>query len=153
MSSSQTRDRLQGVLAEPVAALGLDLEGVEVTSAGKRSVVRVAIDKDGGVDMDAVAEATRAISAALDASDAMGSGSYTLEVGSPGVDRPLTLPRHWRRNAGRLVKVTLTDGSEVLGRIGESDDLAVSLDVDGATQSLSYADVAKARVQIEFTKG
>lgn len=153
MSSSQTRDRLQGVLAEPVAALGLDLEGVEVTFAGKRSVVRVAIDKDGGVDMDAVAEATRAISAALDASDAMGNGSYTLEVGSPGVDRPLTLPRHWRRNAGRLVKVTLRDGSEVLGRIGESDDLAVSLDVDGATQSLSYADVAKARVQIEFTKG
>ncbi len=153
MSRSQTRDRLQGVLAEPVAALGLDLEGVEVTFAGKRSVVRVAIDKDGGVDMDAVAEATRAISAALDASDAMGSGSYTLEVGSPGVDRPLTLPRHWRRNARRLVKVTLTDGSEVLGRIGESDDLAVSLDVDGATQSLSYADVAKARVQIEFTKG
>src|SRR5215216_6418819 len=97
-------DRLAGLLAEPIEALGLDLEAVDLSKAGKRSVLRVAVDKDGGVDMDDVAAATREVSQLLDESDVMGGGSYTLEVSSPGVDRPLTLPRHWRRNAGRLVK-------------------------------------------------
>ena len=105
-----TRDRIEAELADPWRDLGLDVEAVELTPAGKRRVLRVAVDKDGGVTLDDVAEATREVSAVLDDSDVMGEQPYTLEVTSRGVDRPLTLPRHWRRNVGRLVKVTLADG-------------------------------------------
>jgi ribosome maturation factor RimP len=77
---------------------------------------------------------------------------YTLEVTSRGVDRPLTLPRHWRRNEDRLVKATLADGTSLTGRILSSDDAAVTLDVDGARREVAYADVAKALVQIEFNR-
>jgi ribosome maturation factor RimP len=152
MSTPDITDRLAGLLAGPIEALGLDLEAVDLSKAGKRSVLRVAVDKDGGVDMDDVAAATAEVSRLLDDSDVMGNSSYTLEVSSPGVDRPLTLPRHWRRNAGRLVKVTLSDGAETTGRIGECDESGASIDVDGAVQRLEFADVSKARIQIEFKR-
>jgi ribosome maturation factor RimP len=145
-------DRLAGLLAGPIEALGLDLEAVDLSKAGKRSVLRVAVDKDGGVDLDDVAAATREVSRLLDESDVMGGGSYTLEVSSPGVDRPLTLPRHWRRNAGRLVKVSLSGGDEVTGRIGAVDDDGAVLDVEGDPQRVVFADVSKARIQIEFKR-
>lgn len=145
-------DRLAALLAEPIKALGLDLEAVELSKAGKRSVLRVAVDKDGGVDLDDIAAATREVSRLLDESDVMGGGSYTLEVSSPGVDRPLTLPRHWRRNASRLVKVTLTGGDEVTGRIMAADDDGAELDVDGDQRRIAFADVSKARIQIEFKR-
>ena len=88
----------------------------------------------------------------LDDSDVMGVQPYTLEVTSPGVDRPLTQPRHWRRNAGRLVRVSCRDGSTVTGRIAGSDDEAASLDVDGTERRVAFADVAKAKVQVEFNR-
>ena len=152
MSTPDITDRLAGVLAAPVESLGLDLEGVDLSKAGKRSVLRVAVDKDGGVDMDDVAEATKAISVVLDDSDVMGAGAFTLEVTSPGVDRPLTLPRHWRRNQGRLVKVSLSGGETVTGRITGGADGQVTLDVDGSERAVPLDDVAKARVQIEFNR-
>ena len=136
----------------PLVGLGLDVEAVELTPAGKRRVLRIAVDKDGGVSLDDVAAATRAINDVLDASDALGEQPYTLEVTSRGVDRPLTLPRHWRRNASRRVLVTLADGTTLTGRIGESDDEGVTLDVDGADRTLAYDEVAKALVQIEFNR-
>jgi ribosome maturation factor RimP len=147
-----TRDRIEAELAGPLADLGLDVEAVELTPAGKRRVLRVAVDKDGGVTLDEVAAATRAVSAVLDVSDALGEQPYTLEVTSRGVSRPLTLPRHWRRNQGRLVKVTLTDGEQVAGRIGASTESAVTLQVDGEARDFAYADIAKALVQIEFNR-
>ncbi len=150
--SDATRDRIEAELLDPLSALGLDVEAVEITPAGKRRVLRVAVDKDGGVNLDDVAEATRAISSALDDSDVMGEHPYTLEVTSRGVDRPLTLPRHWRRNATRLVKVSLVDGGEVEGRVGDSDDRSVTLEVDGGERELAYADIARARIQIEFNR-
>lgn len=147
-----TRDRIEAELAGPLADLGLDVEAVELTPAGKRRVLRVAVDKDGGVTLDEVAAATRAVSAVLDVSDALGEQPYTLEVTSRGVSRPLTLPRHWRRNQGRLVKVTLTDGEQVTGRIGVSTESVVTLQVDREDRDIAYADVAKALVQIEFNR-
>jgi ribosome maturation factor RimP len=146
------RDRIEEELSDPLAALGLDIEAVEITPAGKRRVVRVAVDKDGGVTLDDVAEATRAVSAVLDESDVLGEQPYTLEVTSRGVDRPLTLPRHWRRNADRLVRVTLTDGTALTGRIMSSDDAAAFLEVDGTTREVAYAAIAKAHVEIEFNR-
>ena len=150
-----TRDRIETALVDPLAALGFDLEAVELSAAGKRSILRIAVDKDGGVTMDDVAAATRAISGVLDESPLMGEQAYTLEVTSRGVDRPLTLPRHWRRNADRLVKASLIDGSEgaeVVGRIRTSDDEGVTLAVDGQDRRLAYADISKAKIQIEFNR-
>ena len=147
-----TRGRVEAALVGPLAALGMDVEAVELSPAGKRRVLRVAIDKDGGVSLDDVAEATREVDRVLEEGDAMGEQPYTLEVTSRGVDRPLVAPRHWRRNADRLVKVTLDDGSAVTGRITASDDAAATLDVDGATHEVAYARVAKALVQIEFNR-
>ena len=153
MSIDQTtRDRLAGVLTDPLSAVGLDLEAVDLTPAGKRRLLRVAVDKDGGVTLDDIADATKEVSRLLDESDVMGEQPYTLEVTSPGTDRPLTLPRHWRRNEGRLVKVTRTDGTTLVGRVGSSDDEGVSLDVDGTPQQLGYDNVAKAKVEIEFNR-
>jgi len=145
-------DRLAGLLASPVEALGLDLEAVDLSRAGKRSVLRVAVDKDGGVDMDDIAAATSEVSRVLDDSDVMGNRSYTLEVSSPGVDRPLTLPRHWRRNADRLVQVSLADGEELTGRIVETDETGAGIESDGSVRRVEFADVARARIQIEFKR-
>ena len=146
------RDQIEQELETPLRALGLDVEAVELTPAGKRRILRVAVDGDGGVTLDEVAEATRKVADVLDASDVMGEQPYTLEVTSRGVDRPLTLPRHWRRNADRLVKVTTTDGETVTGRILDSGPDAATLDVDGSRREVAYAEVAKALVQVEFNR-
>ena len=147
-----TRDRIEAELVDPLRAMALDVEAVEVTPAGKRRVLRVAVDKDGGVTLDDVADATREVSRVLDESDVMGEMPYTLEVTSRGVDRPLTLPRHWRRNEDRLVKATLADGSSLTGRVLSSTEESVTLDVSGTQREVAYADVAKALVQIEFNR-
>ena len=152
MSIDRTRDQLAGVLSEPLAAVGLDVEAVELTPAGRRRLLRVAVDKDGGVTLDDIADATKQVSRILDTSDVMGEQPYTLEVTSPGTDRPLTLPRHWRRNEGRLVKVMLTDGRALTGRITSSDDVGAVLDVDETLQELAYDDITRAKVQIEFNR-
>ena len=152
MVSDQTRDRLVSELTPPLLEMGLDLEALDVTPAGRRRLLRVAVDKDGGVTMDDVAEATKEVSRLLDASEAMGEQPYTLEVTSPGIDRPLTHPRHWRRNAGRLVKVRTQTGETVRGRISRSDEDTVRLDVDGSPRELALAEVAKAHVEVEFNR-
>jgi ribosome maturation factor RimP len=155
MSSGSTpdiTDSLAAVLAAPVEALGLDLEAVDLSKAGKRSVLRVAVDKDGGVDMDDIAETTKAVSVVLDESPLMGSTPFTLEVTSPGVDRPLTLPRHWRRNITRRVLVTLREGEPLEGRIVAADEDGATLDIDGAETPIAFDAVSKAKIQIEFKR-
>jgi len=155
VSTDQTRSRIAEVLTEPLAATGLDVEAIDLTPAGKRRLLRVAVDKDGGVTLDDIAEATKEVSRVLDGpegSDVMGEQPYTLEVTSPGTDRPLTHPRHWRRNQGRLVKATLDDGRTVTGRITDSDDTRAVLDVDGNRDEVAFVDVKKAKIQIEFNR-
>jgi ribosome maturation factor RimP len=152
VSAEESRDRLAGVLTAPLAEVGLDVEAVELTPAGKRRLLRVAVDKDGGVTMDDIADATREVSRVLDDTNAMGEQPYTLEVTSPGTDRPLTLPRHWRRSTGRLVKARLADGGELVGRIVAVGDDAVELQVDGTQRRLALDEVAKAVVQVEFNR-
>ena len=144
-----TREQILQIL-EPIASnLGLDLEDVEIKSAGKHSIVQVSIDKDGGINLDEVAQISNQISEALDAKEVLGEKPYTLEVGSPGIDRALTLPRHWRRNNGRLVKINFGSNSEI-GRIIESDDEKVSLEVKGKTRSINFDKIDKAFIQVEF---
>ena len=144
-----TREQILQIL-EPIAKnLGLDLEDVEIKSAGKNSIVQVFVDKDGGINLDEVAQISNQISEVLDQREILGEKPYTLDVGSPGVDRPLTKPRHWRRNNGRLVKVNFGSNSEI-GRIIESDEEQVVLEVKGKLRTLSFEKIAKAFVQVEF---
>ncbi|MEU4573057.1 ribosome maturation factor RimP [Nonomuraea sp. ATR24] len=152
MGSASPRDHLMKLLEPVVGAEGLDLEDVTVTQAGKRKLLRVVVDRDGGVSLDDVADVSQAVSAALDEDDTMGQSAYTLEVSSPGVDRPLTEPRHWRRAAKRLVKAELRDGTVVEGRVVAADDSGVDLDVDGAGRRLDYQDLTRGRVQVEFRR-
>lgn len=151
-AQAASRARLLQLLEPAVTATGFDLEDVTVSPAGKRRVVRVVVDRDGGVDLDDVAEVARGVSDLLDADPELLQGAYVLEVTSPGVDRPLTQPRHWRRAKGRLVTATLADES-VTGRVTDSTDTDVTLDVDGSPRTLLQAEVTRAVVQVEFNRG
>ena len=155
--SASAADAVRAVVEPVVSAAGLDLEDVQLRQAGGRQVLRILLDTDGGITLDQVAEVSTALSAALDDSGAMAQRSYVLDVGSPGVDRPLSLHRHWRRNIGRLVRVTGTDGSVRTGRIvsvaGPADDAApesVSLDFGQGAEPVPAASLRRAMVQIEF---
>lgn len=150
--SSASRDLLRAVIEPIVTAGGLDLEDLDVALVGRRRRVRVVVDADGGVDLDRCADVSRAISAALDDNDVVGDDPYTLEVSSPGVSRPLTLPRHWRRNVGRLVRVVLTDGGSVTGRVTAAGETEADITVDGTLRAVPYDRVAKAKVQVEFRR-
>ncbi|WIM95401.1 ribosome maturation factor RimP [Actinoplanes oblitus] len=145
------RARLREVVEPVVTKAGYDLEDLTLSRAGRRFVVRVLIDADGGIGLDDVAVVSREISEALDTADEQGgellSGEYQLEVGSPGVDRPLTEPRHWRRNVGRLVAV-----NGVTGRVLSTSDSGVTLEVDGAPREVAWADLGAGKVQIEFKR-
>jgi len=149
------RGRITAVVAPVVAAAGLDLEDLAVSRVGRRYLVRVTVDGDGGVSLDAVADLSRDISVALDAAEAaqgeFTTGEYVLEVSSPGTDRPLTQPRHWRRNIGRLVAVSVS-GRPATARITAADDDGVVLEVAGARRGHPYAELGPGRVQVEFSR-
>ena len=147
-------DQVAAVATPVVHALGMDLEAVKVTSAGRRRLLRIVVDSDRGVSLDDAALASREISAKLDASDVMGDMPYTLEVSSPGVDRPLTQPRHWQRALGRLVRVPLAESpsSPVQGRVVEADAADVVLDINGTRRRFGYAALGAGKVQIEFDR-
>jgi ribosome maturation factor RimP len=152
-------ERIVGLLEPAVAALGMDLEDVKITSAGRRRLLRIVVDADGGVSLDDIALASRELSATLDRAAAMGEASYTLEVSSPGVDRPLTEPKHWRRAVGRVVSAPLrpqpgtpatAPDATVTGRVAGADSSGVRIDVDGASREFGYSELGPGRIQIEF---
>jgi ribosome maturation factor RimP len=164
-NSDQVTARLAGWIEPVVAAAGYDLEELVVTPAGRRSVVRVVVDRDQGVTLDDIAEVSRAVSEVLDQNDdGMGRTPYVLEVTSPGVDRPLTEQRHWRRNTGRLVAVVVGPAghtAEVTGRITAVDDAGVTLAVEAqgkpgakkrppTPRQVPWGELGKGRVQVEF---
>jgi ribosome maturation factor RimP len=147
------RNRLREVITPVVEGAGYDLEDLSVSRAGRRHVLRIIVDGEHGVSLDAVADLSRDISAALDAAEETGGQfserEYVLEVSSPGVDRPLTQPRHWRRNVGRLVSVTA--GERMLtGRVAAADEDGIVLEVGDQRHELHYADLGPGRVQVEF---
>jgi ribosome maturation factor RimP len=155
-AGSVDEDRIADVIQPVVAAAGMDLESVRVTAAGRRRLLRVVVDSDRGVSLDDAAAVSRELSAALDTVAVMGDFPYTLEVSSPGVDRPLTDPRHWRRAVGRLVRVAVTDSGgarAVSGRISAADADGVTLDVEGDQKTrrrFPYALLGPGAIQVEF---
>lgn len=148
-------DRVRDVVAPVVDAAALSLEDVHVSPAGRRTVVRVVVDLDadavGSLDSDSLAAVSRGISAALDAADPV-KGAYVLEVSTPGTDRPLTEPRHYRRARTRLVRLTLRDGSVVAGRLTDADDATLVLDVDGTPATVALADLVSGVVEVELSR-
>lgn len=157
MSTTQS-ERLRGLLEPLVVQTGLELEEVKVTAAGNHRQLQVIVDSEDGAPLDTLAELSREISQALDDADAMGGAAYLLEVSSPGVDRPLTEPRHFRRNEGRLVKLTTAGGEQLVARILKVDDEGLDLEIPGVKgrkpkpARVVFGDIAKARVEIEFSR-
>jgi ribosome maturation factor RimP len=142
-------ERLEPLVAAAVARAGFDLEEVHVQQAGRTRLVKVVVDGDDGIGLDEVADVSRTVAEALDSQDAVLAGAYTLEVTSPGLDRPLTKPRHWRR--ARLRKVAVRQPEDkFLARVGDADDRGVELLVDGELRRVEYTDIEHAVVEVEF---
>jgi ribosome maturation factor RimP len=157
MSTTQS-ERLRELLEPLVNSQGLDLEEIAVDSVGRKRVLSVVVDSDSGADLDQIADVSRALSAKLDDTDAMGEGEYTLEVGTPGAERPLKEHRHYVRAVGRLVKFQLTAGKDLVARILQVDDEGLDLEVPGVkgrrptSRRLAFSEIDKARVQVEFNR-
>lgn len=155
------REAVRELLSPALDGIGLLIEDVTITPAGNRRVLRVLVDAAEptapALSLDDVAEASRTVSALLDDSDVMGQAPYVLEVSTPGVDRPLTQPRHFARNVGRLVRVTSSDGSTVEGRVASAAD-ALVLEVPGPSKGttegrvIEWPHVARGQVQVEFSR-
>lgn len=151
-SGGGRQTELEARIRPVVEQAGFDLESLVVSQAGRRSVVRVIVDSDDGVSLDDIAAISRAVSAELDeGDDGFGASPYTLEVTSPGVDRPLTEQRHWRRATGRLVEWT-ADAKKVQGRVRGIEGDLVTVEIAGQTRQLDRAEISPARVQVEFSK-
>lgn len=157
MSTTQS-ERLRELLEPLVSSQGLDLEEIAVETVGRKRVLRVVVDSDTGADLDRIADVSRALSAKLDETDAMGSAEYTLEVGTPGAERELTEHRHYVRATGRLVRFQLAEGGELVARILAADEDGLDLEVPGVkgrkatSRRLAFDGIARARVQVEFNR-
>ncbi|MFE2281957.1 ribosome maturation factor RimP [Streptomyces sp. NPDC059454] len=157
MSTTQS-ERLRELLEPLVSSQGLDLEEIVVDTVGRKRVLRVVVDSDTGADLDRIADVSRALSAKLDETDAMGGGAYDLEVGTPGAERLLTEHRHYARATGRLVRFQLSEGGELVARIVKADDDGLDLEVPGVkgrkatARRLAFDDITRARVQVEFNR-
>jgi ribosome maturation factor RimP len=141
-------------VAEPVlSSLGLELVDVEVVGAGRARTLRLTVDRDGGIDLDALAQANRPVLDALDAVEAL-TGPYTLELSSPGLERPLRRPAEFRRFVGTTVSLKSHDlvaGSRRhRGLLAEADDAGIGLEVDGEPRRFSYDAIASARTVFEW---
>ena len=144
--STQVIDAITTAIRPVIEAGGNYLEEITVTNAGKLRIITVIVDNEVHLNLDQVTAASREISEIIENIAELGEHPFTLEVTSPGVDRPLSLPRHWRKNKGRLVIITKIDGSQVKGRIGESTESSVTLD----SGEVNFADIKKAMIEIEF---
>lgn len=151
MNLEKVERRLRQDFFEALQSQGMDLEGLTVRATGKRFLVRVLVDKDGGVSLDEVAGISRLLSVELDSSNPLGEKAYTLEVSSPGTEKPLTLARHWRRNVGRKVRVRFREGSEpMIGRIVSVTESSAILEVAGNRAEVDFEEVDQAIVQVEL---
>ena len=138
-------ESVTGAIAPIIEASGLYLEEVTLTG-GSPTILAVIVDSDTHLNLDQVTSVTKEISEVLENLAELGETPFTLEVSSPGIDRPLTLPRHWRKNHGRLATLKLHNGQLVKGRISEYLDEKVKID----EQEVALADIEKANVEIEF---
>ena len=150
------KDHISELLTPAVLEAGFYLEDIHIATPGSHRIVTCIVDGDSSLNLDQVTSVSRVISELLDVAPFMGETPFTLEVTSPGVDRPLTLPRHFAKNHDRLLKVTRLDGSEVLGRITSNTEDSVTLTVTNKKEKreevISISEIKRALVEIEFSR-
>jgi ribosome maturation factor RimP len=150
------KDSLLELLTPAVENAGFFLDEVQITSPGNHRTVICVVDGIKPLNMDEVTSVSRVISEILDQAPVMGEEAFTLEVTSPGVDRPLTLPRHWTKNLTRLIKITLNDGNVITARLNEFNDSHAQLveNIKGRMKNheIAFADIKRAVVEIEFNR-
>ena len=142
------KEQVLAVITPAIESLGFYVEDITITSAGKRSMLTVIVDGDTHLSLDQVTVATKAISEIVENLPTLGNNPFTLEVTSPGLDRPLTKPRHWRKNQDRLIKVILNNGKEITGRIKDSTETSATVD----DQTINFSDIKRATLEVEFKK-
>ena len=140
------KEEIAAAITPTIESLGFYLEDLNITSAGKRSMLTVIVDGDTHLTLDQVTSVTKAIGEIVENIQSLGQTPFTLEVTSPGIDRPLTKPRHWKKNVDRLVKVVLQDTSEVKGRIKDSNQETATID----DKLIKFAEVKRATLEVEF---
>ncbi len=140
------KEQVAAAITPAIESLGFYVEDIAITSAGKRSMLTVIVDGDTHLSLNQVTVATKAISEIVENLPTLGNNPFTLEVTSPGLDRPLTKPRHWQKNKDRLIKIILNDGKEITGRIKDTTQSAVTVD----EQVINFADMKRATLEIEF---
>jgi ribosome maturation factor RimP len=150
------KDQIAQLVTPEVEAAGYFLEEVHLVTPGNQRIVTCIVDGESALNLDQVTSASKIISGLLDEAAFMGETPFTLEVTSPGIDRPLTLPRHFAKNVTRLLKVTLNDGNVVTGRITSNSDTSVLLEVAEKKEtkelSIDFSDIKRAVVEIEFNR-
>ena len=139
-------EEISAVITPAINALGFYIEDITITSAGRRSLITVIVDGDTHLSLDQVTSATKAIGEIVESIQSLGETPFTLEVTSPGLDRPLTKVRHWQKNINRLVKVVLLDGSEIKGRIKDVNEVSARVD----EKNINYSDIKRATLEVEF---
>jgi ribosome maturation factor RimP len=140
------KEDISAAITPALEALGFYLEDVTITSAGRRSMLTVIVDGDTHLSLDQVTSATKAIGEIVESVQSLGETPFTLEVTSPGLDRPLTKVRHWQKNINRLVKVVSQDGSEIKGRINDVNEVSAIVD----EENINYSDIKRATLEVEF---
>jgi len=140
------KEDISDAVTPALSALGFYLEDVTITSAGRRSMLTIIVDGDTHLSLDQVTSATKAIGEIVESIQSLGESPFTLEVTSPGLDRPLTKPRHWRKNIDRLVKIVLLDGKEVKGRIKAANEVSATVD----ESEIKFSDIKRASLEVEF---
>ncbi len=140
------KEEISAAITPALSDLGFYLEDITITSAGRRSMLTVIVDGDTHLSLDQVTVATKAIGEIVENIQSLGQAPFTLEVTSPGLDRPLTKPRHWRKNIYRLVKIVLLDGNEVKGRVKDATEVSATVD----EQVVKFSDIKRATLEIEF---
>lgn len=144
-----TREDIFDKISPLVHKFDFELEDVILKSAGKNTIVQVLVDKDSGISLDEVASLSTKLSDFFDENSLMGNMTYTLDVGSPGIDRPLTKLRHWEKNLDRIVKIN-SKSNVFEGRIKKVEETEVQIEIKGKLQSFQYSDISKAIIQVEF---
>ncbi|MEY4970656.1 MAG: hypothetical protein RLZZ277_887 [Actinomycetota bacterium] len=150
------KDQIAELITPALQQAGYFLEDVNLVTPGNHRIVTVIVDGESALNLDQVTVASKLVSELMDEAPFMGETPFTLEVTSPGIDRPLTLPRHFAKNVTRLLKVTKTDGEVVTGRIASNTDADVTLTVAVKKEAkevvVALADIKRAVVEIEFNR-
>ena len=141
-------EEISAAITASVEATGNVLEEVTLTPEGSSKILTIIVDNENHLNLDQITVVTKAISEILDTLEVLGETPFTLEVTTPGLDRPLTVPRHWKKNSDRLVSVSLKYGTKILGRIGALTDTGVMVD----DSSIDFADIERAMIEVEFKK-